>query len=630
MDSFLRDVAAATSGAAAAPGTSQEGADIKPSIVEKVTLLGGEEKAGAGHEAEARAEPTAEEQKQMMDFLASLEKMKDSDPEQFNAVMESITGVKAGSAAPVGGADAASLSSIMQAVQGLRQGAADAGPGSIHMPGAKKEAQKGIKIMPEPGFSFKTRLAAEAEGEAGKIFINICVHEKISVPGLKKRLNAEGEEEEGMNIPMSVGVGRRGADKSGVACMIYDIVVNPVVVEESETDRSGKYRDFVCQLGMQCVEQKYGLVLDRRYKLPKLKYMGEPEPQLIVDRSQGPIIEEVAKGSATAKKLAAAKLAKEQEEAKAAAAARAKLEKDLPYSAYYAVHGTADDAANEEISLLQSEYKEPTAVPAAQFNSIVFRAEIEAYGADHTKMAVKASPFLLFVKLPGFKPVTVYLPCAVDATRLSCSLKKREGFVSLIDLAVEMPLDRSEWGSVTDPGSKQWLLSRALTSDAESETYNPYAVSSASGEAKGEGDSQAKQVVNDDPFHLRVPVPVAPVEANVAVAADDGDLPEDRFHKKDASSQYYVNLREQGVQDKWDKHRKEKEEREKNPDPNVEYIDVDDFKVGGKLGPKNEIIENANREKEAEADEKRKAAELVASLAPTAVEGLSSAWADLI
>jgi len=568
-----------------------------------------------------------------MDFLSSLENMQESDPEQFNAVMESITGVRAGSAAPAGGAvsGAASLSSLMQAVQGLRHGAADAGPGSINLPGAKKEAQKGVKITPEPGFSFKTRLAGAEGADSGKVFVNICVHEKISAPGLKKRLNAEGEEEEGMNIPMSVGVGRRGADKAGVACVIYDIVVNPVVVEESETDRSGKYRDFVCQLGMQCVEQKYGLVLDRRYKLPKLKYMGEAEPQFIADRSKGPIIEEVAQGSEAAKKAAAAKLARGQEEAKAAAAARAELERDLPYSARFAASGAtaAAAAADEEIELLQGEYQEPTAVPGAHFTSIVFRAEIESHEVDHTQMLVKVSAFLLFVKLPGFKPVTVYLPCAADASGTVCSLKKREGFVSLIDLTVEMPLDRRDWGAAADPGSKQWLLSRALTSDGESETYNPYAASSAAIEATGEGGGQAKQVVNDDPFYLRAPVPAAPVQASVA-AADDDDLPEVRFHKKDASSQYYVSLREQGVADKWEKHRQEKEEREKNPDPNVEYIDVDDFKAGGKLGPKNEAVESAKREEEAAAAEKRKAATLVASLAPTAVEGLSSAWAELI
>jgi hypothetical protein len=213
---------------------------------------------------------------------------------------------------------------------------------------------------------------------------------------------------------------------------------------------------------------------------------------------------------------------------------------------------------------------------------------------------------------------------------MTCLLKRREGFVSLIDLTVNMPLDRSAWGSTADPGSKHWLLSRALTGDTESDAYNPYAASSGSSEAKLDSDGTAKPVVNDDPFHLKAPAPYERVEPSVTAAPDEGDLPEDRFHKKDASSQYYVNLREQGVEDKWAKHRKEKEEREANPDPNVEYIDVDDFKVGGKLGPKNEVVENAMREKEAEAEEMRKAAELVASLAPSSVEGLSSAWADLI
>jgi hypothetical protein len=35
---------------------------------------------------------------------------------------------------------------------------------------------------------------------------------------------------------------------------------------------------------------------------------------------------------------------------------------------------------------------------------------------------------------------------------------------------------------------------------------------------------------------------------------DSMELPEDRFHKKDAASTFLINQREQAVKDKWEKH----------------------------------------------------------------------------
>jgi len=104
----------------------------------------------------------------------------------------------------------------------------------------------------------------------------------------------------------------------------------------------------------------------------------------------------------------------------------------------------------------------------------------------------------------------------------------------------------------------------------------------------------------EDKFQLRMPknvnkytglpepeeqsIPEGPLHTQLVRERDESsEFPEDRFHKKDATSQYIINQREQAVKDKWAKHEKEKAERA--DDPNVEYIDVDDFKPGGKYGP---------------------------------------------
>ena len=89
----------------------------------------------------------------------------------------------------------------------------------------------GKTVTPLPGFSLKSKSLNDDK----KVFINICQHEDIDVPGVKKRLNEAGEEVEGMNIPMSVGVPREELDKSSVSCRVYDIIVNPIVLNESES-----------------------------------------------------------------------------------------------------------------------------------------------------------------------------------------------------------------------------------------------------------------------------------------------------------------------------------------------------------------------------------------------------------
>jgi len=656
MDSFMKDLSAATSGAsqAAAPGSTHSPAIQEFMSVSKSTRKGGDADAAAGAPPVAAPapspglgpsgamQPTPEQQKQMLGFLEGLEAMKDTDPAAYAATMQQLTGAAPGQTGKEGqpGGDVAS---IMAAVQNMRTGddsdpaGAGAGAAGIQMPDSKP-APVGISITPEPGFTFKTRKMGDDSAD-GKIFVNICQHEKLSKPALKKRLNEDGEEVEGMNIPMSVGAGRGAADKSGVACTVYDIIVNPDVVEEAGTDRSGKYRDFVCQLGMQCIEQKYKLTLDRRYKLPKLKYIGEVESQTIQDRSKMPGIEEVSKDSPTARKATAARLKKEQDTAKAAAAAASAMELELSYSTVWTLSGATEGegaaSSDRAVDLSHSDYREAMLEPDADVDGIAFTAEVEAYDVDISRVDVRVSPYRLFVKVPGFKPVSLYLPCTVHAVGIKCSLHRREGFAGLVDLRVHLPLDRGEWRETVDPGSKPWLLSHALSSGEAGS--NPYDDSADRPAANAAEVGEVKEESPKDRFHLNVPESVDAYSTNTQ-AADDGELPEDRFHKTDATSQYHIGQRESAVQDKWDKHAADKKEREENPDPNVEYIDMDEYKPGGKRGPElsevsAKVMQDAEAEEGGVQGDLMKAAEVVAALAPKneAVEGLSSnLWAELI
>lgn len=100
-----------------------------------------------------------------------------------------------------------------------------------------------------------------------------------------------------MNVPLSVGPQYHETDHAGKDCIVYDIIVNPKVLLDATSDLSGQYRDFLCHLCIQSVEQKYPThgTLNRQYKLPKLLYMGPTvRSQYVRDKRSIPSIQEVS------------------------------------------------------------------------------------------------------------------------------------------------------------------------------------------------------------------------------------------------------------------------------------------------------------------------------------------------
>jgi hypothetical protein len=224
-----------------------------------------------------------------------------------------------------------------------------------------------------------------------------------------------------------------------------------------------------------------------------------------------------------------------------------------------------------------------------------------------------------------------------------------------------MPVDRTPWDSAPDAGSKQWLVTNALRSgDGDDDTFNPYdeqavavataaaaaaAAAAASGSGLASSSSISKQAASEetlpeDRFHIRLPSDVDPYTGQRVASGggsngaelDDVELPEDRFHRKDAGSQYLIQQREQAVKDKWDKHEKEKAERVN--DPNVEYVDVQDFRPGGKLyKPERDGEAGIQGEEPRDAGvgmPLRKASQVVSELAaPTGVTLSSTVWSEL-
>ena len=415
---------------------------------------------------------------------------------------------------------------------------------------------------------------------------------------------------------------------------MYDIIVNPSVLIECKEDKTGKHRDFICQLAIQSLEQKYNEDLDRRYTLPKLKYMGTITSQHVRDRKSEPKIEEVSSSSA-------------QSKAKPKPRPIQVVEVDLPYALKWLKQDKTDEDIDDNIfDGHKGDYIEPTMRVDDSILSLVFYSKIAVKSNADKQIFndadIQLSPYKLSIKIQGYKGVTLYLPFAINPARVKCLLKEvNESYQDskdnkFVEVRVVMEIARVDWEQEYDPGSQPWLIAKALDTN---DGANPYDTS--------KGDDVPKIVTNiitnnnelpEDKFHVKLPSNVDPYTGVKLGNANDDflELPEDKFHKKDAGSQYLINQREEAVKNKTLKAEKEREER-KN-DPNVEYIDVDAFRPGGKYYDKNNdkaIIDTSNTTanndtKIPQNDILKRAADIL-STSTNNKDGLSSTiWSELL
>jgi hypothetical protein len=549
-------------------------------------------------------------------FLAFLEHLRTQDPELYAQTMMSMQQQAANAVAqqqsPGGNVDSANaaggenmlgnMTGMLEALKAARAsgGAAGINPGAfdgLNMPGLNKmmgkdgveDKKPGIMITPTAGFVIKTKDMTSDQ----KIMINVCTHEEIDKPSLKKKLDENGEPVEGMNIPLSAGPSRQDTDKSGVSCVVYDVIVNPEVVKESTDDETGRYRDFLCQLCIQALESKYKLTLDKRYKLPKLKAMGDLQQQYIQDRKRAPKIEEISETTA------AKKPSGNKKQAAAAAAMSAPIVRaDIPLSTFavswYQLPTNGLEAFKGDISAADpadvvqefstAEYVEPMARIPAGKDAVRVVADIsECLNNAYSNIDVQLSAYKIKIKVPGYSTLTINFPCALLPATVSSKLCRPPGSVRRVCLCVVVGADARDVDTENvgmDPGSKQWLVARALDSSAGDDVNtgsgggNPYRDNYGTvGQTNEQTAAVTAAVADDDDdtlpedkFHVRLPknvdkytgLPINDGSSGSAGGSDgpvaeNEELPEDRFHKKDAQSSYIIEQREQQIKEKFDR-----------------------------------------------------------------------------
>lgn len=402
----------------------------------------------------------------------------------------------------------------------------------------QKPRGNSIEIRPVPGFVVKTRGKKRVQGIAeaveSKYFLNVCSHEAVGELAMAKQLDDQGKEVEGVRVPVSIGPEREDEDNKGDKCFVIDCVVNPKVLEGD--------RDALCDLAIAYAEQKYELELDRKFKLPRLKYKGsQVVSQWIRDDSKRPTITEVEETP--------------QQPVRAELGPGADLVR-------VAVDGVDWDVADEP--------QWPTVGPgSALLVELATPCDWRRAGAlSHSVFAVQA-------KLAGRKVARFALPLAVVANSARLTLSKRDGLnVARLDFVVDQTLtDRP------DPGSKPWLVAAALSSggddapdhDATADRYH----------------LDAKRQDEIAPLVERPPTGASAAEIAYAAAhaarvaaeladatGDDEQLPEDKFHKADIVSQHYIAQREAQAS----KKKEEARATDKAAEPDVEYLDIDKFR----------------------------------------------------
>lgn len=321
------------------------------------------------------------------------------------------------------------------------------------------------------------------------------------------------------------------------------------------------------------LEQKYGEHLDRRYKLPKLRAMGELAPQQIRDVRQEPQIAEVGtQGSASAAAAAAAAQAAKAKQAAKLAAELAAPEMELRCAVSYVVlKGELPGSCRDEELLARvvtgvngrdsqielrdipstvrlQEYTEPLAslavpggsVVALLVTCVVARETVADVGA----LDVQLSPYRVAVKVPRYKAAGVHFPLVLQPAHCCSYVRALADRSNLeeVELHVLCLADRAAWSAAPDVGSKAWLVAQALND--YSGDGGIYSSSSSSSSKESSGAAAAAHAVPPSPedvFHVRPAASSAAARAPDLEDMDNIELPEDRFHSKDAASSYIIS-----------------------------------------------------------------------------------------
>lgn len=538
--------------------------------------------------------------------ISHLSCLETSDPKKFDEVMATLEN------------DAKERGIDLDNVEAAIDSPAPAG---ILLPNSKSElrpdgkgtqaADKGVLITPKEGFVLKTTTNA---AQTQKVFINICYSDMIDEPGERTKLDDEGKEVTGTNMPISVGPLRVCHDKAGVESIAVDCIVNPTILDKINDDKSGSYRDFVCQMVIQYVEMKNKDLgqLTRKYKLPKLKY------HAYVDNISGSVVQKNGEHACVVQqRVRACKPPKieivERTRQDGTDSSKAhnvlmgtkkpqpkkeEIFKQLPnirlevlieyvngemksfdqqslnihFTETIVSGGKSNKSSNSAVTgenAFHSCSSAPHSLPHTLFTDSAGKAGMEVKyvhivsKVDKNSIVstkVDISAWMCSIRVHGFDPAECVVPYCIEPKSARCVYNPKSSTLTVTAVISTTKIDIDP-----DIGSPQWALSQGIR-----------------GSSNSSKDAPPEEALNNK---------YSRPNEKLAIRATDNDndktnaalenLPEDFFHANDLLSKCILDQQRKERQDKIDASEERKNVMTKTDD-DVEHINVEDFRPGGK------------------------------------------------
>ena len=441
----------------------------------------------------------------------------------------------------------------------------------IVLPGDRKDA---VEVQPEPLYVIKTRVETSSLS-TNKLFINVCTSDNIAEPSTRKRLDAEGKEIEGLNVPVSVGSLRSCTDKAGKPAKAIDVIVSPRIIihqENADSDSSSDSllggngnRDFLNQFILQCVEQKCNtststtpneegpVKIDRKYTLPKLSYQGyvdsftglpvdktsefaEVAKQMVRDVTKQPVIEEVE----PPRPIASGPSVSSSEESDptptlpiecsmSIEAADGTMKPLSEYIEAFNASSGGDAVVSVEFSahskgsllLISNASESNSSTPSVYPKIVHIECQLISCPKPET-IRVDLSAYAVSVSSVGHGAADCILPLPVDTGSTTFSYNATSSILSITaPVVADDTIDRP------DIGSHPWMLKKGLSSqkkEIDKNILEPKMMPKEKQSSPSTCRLQDQQTV--DPIDDK--------------DDDDGIFPEDRFHAQDAYSQHML------------------------------------------------------------------------------------------
>ncbi|CAI5745939.1 unnamed protein product [Peronospora destructor] len=380
-----------------------------------------------------------------------------------------------------------------------------------------KATQEGMYINVKPGFVMKTQDTKTKK----KVFINVVYANEIQAFSKKNKLDDEGNEQEGIQVPLSLSAPREVKDKIEVSSLAFDVAVNTKVVENCHADKTGAFRNFVCEVAIEHIDQKYKIKLDDCYKLPRLTYRGKlPPPKHYIRKTQAPTIQEVTTETALKKTCTSTSTAQK-----------------VPQTPSIPTTATARFDIFEErkgvrvvcrrcSSVMEGSTPLSPAVLEQAGDRLIVSIKFENNVRAASDVELELQAERLTVKTATDNDLEIFLPYPVDVNSTRVCFDQ---VCSTMD--VVLTIDKF-WDTLgPDCGSAPWLLARAKENDLQISELAPTADSDRE---KPKTLVEMFQLANG--LSLQAARQWDPV-------IEDEELPEDQFHRKDVMSMHILEQR---------------------------------------------------------------------------------------